>query len=225
MRFHLSQFVKRRGQPEVNGRITDVRPVDGLRVLEYQVSWHKGIREWVADTTLEAYVTHDPFFLPYGDSQWIDMDDFVIVPAIPPGGRVFRFEEHSVACMRFTLQIVKEIAEWHQKWPESCPLCEGHGEFFSPATREEPENHEPCSLCMENGLCPRCGQLCGAFDESGTPQWMIYQTPCPNCEWNWGKKEGDATMGAYALGDCECHDRKVVPVMGLAELRELARRL
>lgn len=77
-----------------------------------------------------------------------------------------------------TDQLTRE--QWLAKWPCHCTVCEGYGaqewiEYHDgPRYPGEPMS-EPCT-CMDNGRCPRCGEL--SFSEDREP------TVCACCGWD-----------------------------------------
>ena len=79
------------------------------------------------------------------------------------------------------------ITKWHERWPNACKVCAGHGGSVYY------ENHgipgpgeaifETCGEC--EGKCPRCGtSLEDDFYED--------DKPCPKCGWNWDHGKDDS---------------------------------
>jgi len=83
----------------------------------------------------------------------------------------------------------KIVTEYEKKWPNYCKKCNGWGGFWS---QYDPSpagialapgymlDFEPCDQCIEEGICPRCGQTSSLIEldvEDGD------DIICPNCNW------------------------------------------
>lgn len=49
--------------------------------------------------------------------------------------------------------------------PRFCRTCNGTGSIHYAATRDDPGCDDPCSVCVEQGVCPVCGEQ--ALDDDG----------------------------------------------------------
>jgi len=91
--------------------------------------------------------------------------------------------------------------QYVSKWPDFCRKCNGTGLIIyeddpspagvalSPGTMDF---EEPCSGCVENGICPRCGKEVWPVD-------IDWPQPCGNCGW-----EEKITEGVIDEPQCIC---------------------
>jgi hypothetical protein len=112
--------------------------------------------------------------------------------------------KHTEACRADMAESMLLRSAYATRWPNYCTSCEGHGghshsENAAPhgSGRYWPmEIFEPCE-CAETGLCPRCGL--DAYE--GDERWMRGEMPCPHCEWNNDRNDGDSMPQPY---ECFC---------------------
>ncbi len=115
---------------------------------------------------------------------------------------------HTPDCQLRQTQSNQEREAWATRWPAHCPGCEGRGEFSSSYDPSPAgvslgsgflQDAEPCVICTEQGLCPRCRKQ--VWDPEDIPE-----TPCPHCGWNWGKQEGDVMPPKH---ECSCYEAEM----------------
>lgn len=114
--------------------------------------------------------------------------------------------QHSPQCIEYTNRIKVEREKYTEEWPNHCPSCEGwgysvHYENQSPLGSGYVWNEEiidPCSSCIEEGKCPRCGTL-----QPGDYPFEDEGDKCISCGWVWDTKG----MTPPPDGPCECEYR------------------
>lgn len=92
---------------------------------------------------------------------------------------------------------VQQLA-WEEMWPSHCKKCEGTGTGqgggdwvdYGSTQVQLPSDPEPCPDCIENGKCPRCGEVldCSIDDFN---DWLENERPCPLCGWHHGQEPTD----------------------------------
>ena len=84
--------------------------------------------------------------------------------------------------------------EYARRWPNYCRNCDGFGYFvdhFDPSPSGVALGAgtiplmDPCSACMEYGVCPRCGQEHG--EESSFTEGEM---ACEACAWDHDEPDG-----------------------------------
>jgi hypothetical protein len=93
---------------------------------------------------------------------------------------------HSKECHEHTEQMLEAQDEYARKWPNYCRTCSGVGGFHStydpspagvslaPGTMDD---FDPCTQCVDEGICPRCGKKVWNVDEDEIGV-------CSNCGWD-----------------------------------------
>ena len=96
------------------------------------------------------------------------------------------------AMLKAGIRAEEARIDWEHRWPRHCPHCGGWGYLSGPGCSVPygstwvslPQETDPCSHCVEEGKCPRCGhQLDGDFENEGDAR-------CPSCGWVDGETEG-----------------------------------
>jgi ribosomal protein S27AE len=90
----------------------------------------------------------------------------------------------------------KAYRRWLKKWPHACPRCAGTGTIYFPGNWDEPPSLEACSLCTEEGKCPRCGKVVEAWLDGDEIK------VCPHCGWDMADEK---THGPQPP-ECLCHE-------------------
>lgn len=111
--------------------------------------------------------------------------------------------EHTESCKKFKASYDANKAEYEAKWSHYCKTCGGwgyssynydpspHGVSLGSGTMTDTE---VCSTCVEQGICPRCGEL--SLDEEGNK--------CLVCEWEYNVPGNE---GLDPEPECDCYDR------------------
>jgi len=103
--------------------------------------------------------------------------------------------EHFKDCVEAQKRYEDAVEAYRKKWPDHCKNCGGWGGFYgeydpSPAGVSLSPGHmtefDPCPECMEEGICPRCGEKVWDWNEVAEDA----QGPCSNCGWTEGEDEG-----------------------------------
>ncbi len=105
--------------------------------------------------------------------------------------------KHSEECESFIHDYELAVAAYRSAWPNYCTNCAGWGAFVSSGCSVPygstyvslPDEVEPCPICCEQGICPRCGHQEEAIAEKGE---------CSQCSWTEG------TEGLPELPECVC---------------------
>lgn len=106
---------------------------------------------------------------------------------------------HTEDCNRRKAKYEADLAAFEQAHPNYCRVCGGRGGFAynydpSPAGVSLSPGYmtevEPCSECVERGVCPLCTQH--TLDEDGEK--------CSNCEWKWD----DPNVPSKPEFECYC---------------------
>lgn len=109
----------------------------------------------------------------------------------PEGFKVKITAYHSKECADAQRQYEEAVAEYKERWPNYCRECNGlggHLDTYDPSPSGVAlspgymTDFATCNACIEEGMCPRCGEQISDRDTE----------PCPNCGWNWGKNPNDA---------------------------------
>lgn len=102
------------------------------------------------------------------------------------------------------LKRQKALEEFRQKWPKFCTHCNAWGVITIYPSRDDPGGTDPCGYCLEQGICPRCGDPNLNFLERGYNSWGY----CHVCGWDehaMAEVYGDwKSMFAPWDGDCDC---------------------
>lgn len=92
-------------------------------------------------------------------------------------------------CQETTRQYQAQVAAFVEAHPDYCQTCGGWGGHGSPGCFVPygstyvslPYEWDPCPDCLDQGLCPHCGQLLDNPDEP---------SHCSACGWDEDKAEG-----------------------------------
>lgn len=218
--FRNGTFVSVHGGPTENGKVFAVRAVDEeFRVLEYKVEYGANITAttgWLDPTMVSRALPHGShpkrLMFQLRARAYVDMGDFSVSTHLQDHHLLYDTDVHEKACNLWTARAIAHNARWAKDWPHRCPNCQGRGQFYSPGSRYEPPDIEPCHLCSEAGLCPRCGKsLYGEFTLYPTNEqtfavntWFEKELPCPHCSFKLSDYDG-----FIDVGDCGCYDRNV----------------
>lgn len=190
----------------IQGSIYDARAVNSFDHIEYRVAYgsHNGPKAytgWLADRLITPVASpmRAAFFFPYGNDRFINVHTLELLSQIPRCGRLITAENHSLDCLMGWAKILMAAYRWDQKWPTHCPACQGRGGFESYDTvpygmgTTRMASTEPCSLCSEAGLCPRCGGNVAETLGDGVSSPKCYEDwladpnwSCPLCGWRKG---------------------------------------
>jgi hypothetical protein len=78
--------------------------------------------------------------------------------------------KHRPECLKWQAALQARCDAWVTRWPNYWRICNGWGVLSTPATRHEPEGHDPCDCTSEDGACPRCAmEVASAVIEDGLP--------------------------------------------------------
>ncbi len=147
--------------------------------------------------------------------------------------------KHNARCLR----LQAELEAFKAKWPNFCTHCGGWGviPYAARIYRDgsgEPGGADPCSYCLEKGLCPRCGKELNMLVR-GYYDWGY----CTHCGWdehqlfmaygNWGELVApdfececwfdEENQGAAWAHDIEHGDFEMVEALSAEELEEAER--
>ena len=61
--------------------------------------------------------------------------------------------KHTPEC----IQSEQELREFTAKHPHMCGSCGGRGSWHDFGTYWDPPDGGPCDACVEQGICPQCG--------------------------------------------------------------------
>lgn len=120
-------------------------------------------------------------------------------------------QQHSDICNKMQQKYRDTLAAYEREHPHYCRKCGGQGAKFveydpSPAGVSLSPGYmvdiEPCTECVEQGKCPRCGASDLPWDEEAV--WDA-QDACPHCGWAWGKNSDDY---APQQPECSCWERR-----------------
>lgn len=111
--------------------------------------------------------------------------------------------EHSGDCLE-RLQTWRAMAAAYAKaWPHHCRTCGGWGGFgdtYKPAPGPGwLEDWDPCPICADKGLCPRCGAV--ILTEAQAEEGQEFRI-CPTCGWDQAQPKGYPPVP-----ECICWDK------------------
>ena len=103
---------------------------------------------------------------------------------------------HSLKCTKRLQETLDAINAYNHQWPNACPTCDGWGIIND--TQSVPYGmgstlmpvDDICETCLENGACPRCGEMILATDDQ-FQDFVENEELCPFCGWAWGRNAGD----------------------------------
>lgn len=105
--------------------------------------------------------------------------------------------KHTRFCKEQFAKHDKIVAEYQKRWPNYCRSCNGWGGTYSqydpsPAGVSLSPGYilefDTCPSCLEEGVCPRCGETSSLIELDVEDGDDIH---CPECGWR---------------SDCNCHD-------------------
>lgn len=106
------------------------------------------------------------------------------------GVKVLEIEHlHTPECAAAFDRFKEQLREYHDSYPNHCRHCRGWGGFeyyFTHPYPEPPdEGFDPCTECVEQGRCPRCGgSIKPAWDNEG-------EFTCTSCGYDSSETSGE----------------------------------
>lgn len=100
--------------------------------------------------------------------------------------------QHSEQCLKEQETRNQLIKEYKNKWPNYCRSCGGWGGsvFYQShpygSTYANEEMWDPCTDCIEDGKCPRCGWEMPEDEFEETLEFGV----CRKCGWREDKPDG-----------------------------------
>ena len=109
--------------------------------------------------------------------------------------------KHHPDCVKAEVRYKETLAEYEHQWPHYCTSCGGWGGYsvagcsvpYGSTYVNLPDETEVCPDCLEEGICPRCGERTMVDQDSDAEH-------CTSCGWNWD--EGGAPFPV----ECYCWD-------------------
>jgi len=102
-------------------------------------------------------------------------------------------DEHTELCKQQHTRSSIERARYVARWPEYCIYCEGEGKMCytydpsPPGVSLSPgymEDCDPCSECLGQGICPRCGKEVWDYEDWDYEDYSNDDPlTCPLCGW------------------------------------------
>lgn len=92
---------------------------------------------------------------------------------------------HTTTCQAKRATQQQKVDEYHNQWPHACIACNATGVFESfqnhpyGSTLATEYFEEWCGSCLDNGICPRCGEEIPAFEDIERLEDIV----CSHCQW------------------------------------------
>lgn len=100
---------------------------------------------------------------------------------------------HHLKCVEFNEQINEANRKLVAQWPKICIRCGGTGGWELGGTYYDPPEWQECTVCIQEGICPRCAEPFPEDDEDFIA--------CRKCGWSIDAPGLILHDGSY---DCLC---------------------